>query len=991
MARTTSRTPRGLRTKVAPKRATIGGYTILRKERLERLEGSYLELEHERTGARHLHVECPDDNNSFAVFFPTVPKDSTGVAHILEHVVLAGSQRFPVRDPFFSMTRRSLATFMNAFTSADWTMYPFSSRNAKDFKNLLEVYLDATFFPRLDEDSFKQEGIRFEFEDPADPKSGLRYKGVVFNEMKGALATPQAAVQRVMGRSLFPGLTYEHISGGDPEHIPDLTWEQLRKFHAVHYHPSNAYFYTYGDQNLEQTLNKIEQNALSHFERIEVDTKIPDVKRFKKPVRANEPYPATPGEDNTRKAQALVAWVTVHTGDSFHLLAMKVLAEVLLGNAGSPLRKALIDSKLGTAMADGSGLQDDYREMVFGAGLKDIAAEDAEKVERVVLDTLEQLANNGVDSAQVDAAIHHLEFEKRERSNAGFPYALKVLFTCLAPYYYGGDPYDALNFDADLARLERDRKEGRFFETLIQTELLDNAHRGLLTVTPDEELEERKRRKELERLASIEATLTEEDKARIVEEAIRLKQDQEGKQDLSTLPTLELSDIPMKFEEVPSREAPVGKATSEFFPLPTNGVTYIDIRSDFAALSAEEKDLLPLFGRVLTQAGAAGQDYVEIAKRIASYTGGIGAAAQVQPLAGSEDYLQSFVISGKALDRNVKPFVELLTDLTAHLEVTPARLKEIIAEAATRLESSIAGLGFQFAILLAQSKLSSEGAINDRLQGIGMLHTMRRLAKLEEHELAAVANQLDKIRTKLFRKSAISVVVTCEESMIETLNGLLEKLDLALSDEEPKGVPDKPQPQKPVREARTAPLPVAFNVRTFKTVRYKDPDAPVLLVLANYLRDTFLHREIREKGGAYGAYAQASTGGGTFYLGSYRDPNIVRTYDTFDEAVRWVTDGEIEAEALKEAILGACGDVDPLESPDIKGRREAINRLTGFTREEREKFKKRLLSVTTDDLRRVAKSYLTVNRPIQATVAGPDLVEVARKERPELFEVVAPV
>jgi len=971
---------------------TIGGYTILRKERLDRLEGSYLELEHERTGARHLHVECPDDNNSFAVFFPTVPKDSTGVAHILEHVVLAGSQKFPVRDPFFSMTRRSLATFMNAFTSADWTMYPFSSRNAKDFKNLLEVYLDATFFPRLEEDSFKQEGIRFEFEDPADPNSGLRYKGVVYNEMKGALASPQAAAQKIVGETMFPGLTYSYISGGDPEHIPDLTWEHLRKFHAVHYHPSNAYFYTYGDQNLEQTLAAIEENALKHFNRIEVDTSIPDVKRFKKPVKAVEPYPATASEDNTRKAQALVAWVTVHTGDSFQLLAMRVLAEVLLGNAASPLRKALIDSKLGTAMADGSGLQDDYRESVFGAGLKDIAQEDAEKVERVVLDTLERLANDGVDQTQVDAAIHHLEFEKRERSNAGFPYSLKVLFTALAPYYYGGDPYDALNFDADLARLERDRKAGRFFENLIQAELLDNTHRALLTVVPDTELEERKRHKELERLAKIEASLTEADKARIVAEALRLKQEQDAKQDLSTLPTLELTDIPMKFEDVSSRDAKLGSAHVEFFPLPTNGVTYIDIRSDFSALTPDEKDLLPLFGRVLTQAGAAGQDYVEIAKRIASYTGGVGAAAQVQPLAAREDYLQSFMVSGKALDRNAKPFIDLLTDLTVHLEIETGRLKEIIAETATRLESSIANLGFQFAILLAQSKLNSEGAMNDRLQGIGMLHVMRNLAKLDESGLRDLVSRLDAIRKKLFRSDSITMVVTSEVSMIETLKGYLADFVAALPVAAGvNGAPVKPPPLDPVREARTAPMPVAFNVRTFKTVRYQHADAPVLLVLANYVRDTFLHKELREKGGAYGAYAQANTGGGNFYFGSYRDPNIIRTYDTYDRAVRWVIDSDIDPDALKEAILGACGDVDPLESPDIKGRREAINRLTGFTRAEREKFKQRLLSATAADLQRVAKAYLESPMPIQATVAGADLIDSARKERPDLFEVVAPV
>jgi presequence protease len=975
----------------SPSIGTIGGYTIRRRESLDRLEGAYVELEHDRTGARHLHIEAKDDNNAFAVFFPTVPSDSTGVAHILEHVVLAGSQRYPVRDPFFSMTRRSLATFMNAMTSADWTMYPFSTRNAKDFMNLLDVYLDATFFPRLSEDSFKQEGIRFEFEDPAHPASGLRYKGVVFNEMKGALASPQAAVQRAIGRTLFPGLTYAHESGGDPEDIPNLTWDQLRVFHAVHYHPSNAYFYTYGDQSLERTLEVIERNALSRFQRIDVDTSIPDVKRFTKPTAASVPYPITPGEDIKRKSQALVAWVTVPTADSFRLLAMKVLSEVLLGNAGSPLRKALIDSGLGTAMADGSGLQDDYRESVFGAGLKDIAAEDADKVQKVVFDTLERLADEGLDKAQVDAAIHRLEFEKRERSNAGYPYALKVLFTGLQSYYHGGDPYGALNLDADLDRLERARIEGRFFENLIRAELLANTHRALLTIVPDPELEERQRRKELDRLAAIETGLGDSDKQRIVAEALRLKADQEAKQDLALLPTLELTDIPMKFEDVPSRDTKLGAARIEFYPQPTNGVTYLDIRSDFSTLTPEDKDLLPLLSRVITQSGAAGQDYVQIASRIAAVTGGVGAAAQVQSLATQDDYLQSFVLSGRALDRNAKPFVELLTDLTARLEIDPKRLKEVIAEVATRLESSIAGLGFQFAILRAHSKLTSEGAINDQLQGIGMLHVIRRLARLEESELQDVIDKLGAIRTHLFRSGAIRVVVTSEEGMVDTLHTLLAGLVAALPTGATEGNTEKPKPLEFAPEARTAPVPVAFNVRIFKTVRYTHADSPALLVLANYLRDTFLHRELREKGGAYGGYAQAGIGSGTFYFGSYRDPNITRTYDVYDEAVKWVTDNEIEAEALKEAILGACGDVDPLESPDIKGRREATNRSTGFTREERERFKKRLLQVSADDLRRVARAYLTVAHPVQATVAGPELVEAARKERPELFEVVAPV
>src|ERR1700674_927790 len=454
-------------------------------------------------------------------------------------------------------------------------------------------------------------------------------------------------------------------------------------------------------------------------------------------------------------------------------------------------------------------------------------------------------------------------------------------------------------------------------------------HRALLTIERDPELEERKRRKELDRLAAIEASLTEAEKQRVVEEALRLKADQEAKQDLSALPTLELSDIPMKFEDVPSKNTTVKEAAIEFFPQPTNGITYLDIRSDFAALSLEEKELLPLFSRVLTQSGAAGQDYVQIAERIAAVTGGVGAAAQVQSLAAQEDYLQSFVLSGRALDRNAKPFVDLLTDLAVRLELEPKRRKEVIAEMATRLESSIAGLGFQFAILRAHSKLTSEGAINDRLQGIGMLHVMRRLAKIDEKDLGDLIKKLDTMRTRLFRAGAIRFVVTCEDQMIETLQPLLAGLVDALPPGAPKGPAEKPKPLEHAPEARTGPVPVAFNVRIFKTVRYTDPDSPALLVLSNYLRDTFLHRELREKGGAYGGFAQAGIGRGPFFFRSYSAPHIVRPYDVFDQAVTWVTDGDIEAEALKEAILGACGDVDPLESPDIKGRREATNRATG--------------------------------------------------------------
>ena len=595
------------------------------------------------------------------------------------------------------------------------------------------------------------------------------------------------------------------------------------------------------------------------------------------------------------------------------------------------------------------------------------------------------------DAPKFKSAGSRVGVDLWRRAQLGFPFALRLLFASLPAFLYDGDPLSALNFDADLERLEAARGQGRFFENLIRSELLDNRHRALLTIVPDTGLEERQRRAELDRLAAIESQLADSDRARIVADALRLKAEQDAKQDLSMLPTLELSDIPMKFEDVPSRDAGVRRARVEFYPQPTNGITYLDIRSDFSSLTAEQKDLLPLLSRALTQSGAAGQGYAEIAGRIASVTGGVGAAAQVQSLAEQDDYIQSFVIAGRALDRNAQAFIELLTDLVARLEVEPRRLKEVIAEITTRLESSLAGLGFQFALLRAHSKLSSEGAINDRLQGIGMLHTMRRLARLDEHALGDVISRLDEVRKLLFTAESLRVVVTCEESMVQPIEELLTGLVASLPDAVSNRHPIKLDALERGPEARTAPVPVAFNVRVYKTVRYTHADAPALLVLSNYLRDTFLHRELREKGGAYGAYSQAGIASGTFYFGSYRDPNIGRTYDIFDKALGWVTDGVIDEEALKEAILGACGDVDPLESPDIKGRREATNRVTGFTRRAREVFKQRLLQVTGDDLRRVTRVYLLAAPAVQTTVAGPDLIEAARTERPSLFEVVAPI
>jgi Zn-dependent M16 (insulinase) family peptidase len=348
---------------------SVSHYLIKRVVGLERIDSFFYELEHLKTGARHVHVSRMDAENTFSVAFKTVPQDSSGVAHILEHTVLCGSHRFPVRDPFFSMLKRSLSTFMNAFTASDWTMYPFSTQNHKDFFNLMDVYLDAAFFPKLDELSFKQEGHRLEIE--GDFKAGdpnrfhLVYKGVVYNEMKGAMSSPDQVMIRSVQKQLYPSTTYHFNSGGDPAEIPSLTYSQLKKFHRRHYHPSNAFFYTYGNFPLDDTLAFIHETVLRKFRRTTPHTEVPRQRRWRKPREGKFPYPLEASEDPSQKCQVCVAWLTADIKNSFDLLTLSLLEQILLGNSAAPLRKALIDSGLGSALCDGSGFDADNRDTLF--------------------------------------------------------------------------------------------------------------------------------------------------------------------------------------------------------------------------------------------------------------------------------------------------------------------------------------------------------------------------------------------------------------------------------------------------------------------------------------------------------------------------------------------------------------------------------------------------------------------------------------------------
>ena len=965
----------------------IGGYSVTRVEAYSQVQGWYLELLHTATGAKHMHIACPDDNNAFTVTFPTIPQDDTGVAHILEHIVLCGSEKFPVRDPFFSMLPRSLNTFMNAMTSSAWTTYPFSTRNQKDFFNLLEVYLDATFFPKIAEQAYKQEAWRFEFADGQDANTPLEYKGIVFNEMKGGMADAGSRLNQALGKAIFPDITYGNNSGGEPNAIPNLTWQNLKDFHATHYHPSNGYFYTYGNFPLEQTLETIEQNVLKRFSKLEKDWSIPNQPRFTAPRHTEVSYAIAPSEAGSKKAQVVMAWLTTPIFDAFHTLSFKVLQRVLLANAASPLRQALIESQLGSALADGTGYDGNSRETVFGVGLKDVALEDTEKVEALILQTLRDVVQNGVDQAAVDAAIHRFEIEAREVSNAGFPFAFRPAFEAIGAYLYGGDPFSALQFDSDLAKLQTERAKGHFFEGLIEKYLLENPHRVTVVLKPDPDLNTREEAEEKAKLEAIKASLTPEQTAQLLRDAAALETAQNAEQDFDVLPTLELSDVPMNFEDVPYSHETIHGATVGLFAQPTQGLTYLDFNVDFSGLSETQKAILPIFAFALTKMGAGGSSYFDMANRIEAGTGGIAAALGFRRAPDDLNQIrQSFAITTKTLHRNLEATFGILHDFLTSTQFDRAHLKNLLAMYKASLDNRVVSAGHIYAAKLAEAQLSSLGALRETIEGISHVRLARELATRDEAGLDRLIADFQSIIAALFRSNGARVCITTDQEQLEPVKTRMAALLAALPAHAPASSSALPPIHPPQARAISLATPVAYDVAAFSTVPFTHPDAPAFMALSEYLRNRYLHKEIREKGGAYGGFAAAAREDGLFLMLSYRDPHIKRTFDVFG-GVQQFLEQPFEKDALKEAILAACADLDPLSSPDTKGRSRFFNDLGGYTLALRAAFKQRLLETTEADLRRITKAYL--QNPKLAVVSSSEKIEEANSLMGGIFQVEA--
>ncbi len=957
-------------------------FELLQQRPIPALGLEAAEYLHPATGARHLHLGAKMPENIFLVALRTVPSDSTGVAHILEHTVLCGSERYPVRDPFFMMLRRSLSTFMNAFTSSDWTAYPFATRNRKDFGNLLGVYLDAVFFPRLDPLDFAQEGHRVEYEDPKNSETPLVYRGVVYNEMKGAMSSPSSQIWQALCRHLHPATTYRHNSGGDPAAIPELSHEALRAFHQRHYHPGNAIFMTFGDIPAKAHQTRFEEEVLRRFSRMEETIAVPAESRYRKPMAAEEAYTLSPEEEIQARSHHLMAWLLDSSSNPEQLGRAQFLAGILMDNSASPLLKALETSKIGTAPSSLCGLEDGQREMIFVCGLEGSEPDRAKDFEELVLSTLNQIAEEGVPKEQAEAVLHQLELRRREVGGDGFPYGLQLLLSCLPAALHREDALAMLDLEPVLEKLRQEIKNPDFVPKLVRELLLDNPHRLQLTMRPDPAMDRQRQEKEKTRLAALHRDLDEERHRQVAEQAQALAQRQMQQNDPEILPRLQLKDVPAETPEISPAgpTAKIGSLAAVRYACGTNGLVYQQLVADLPELNEEQQDLLPLYTFFLPEVGVNGIDYLAAQQRQAQISGGIGARHSIQGRMDDEQEVRGcLVLASSALVRHQSDMSGLLRETLeqARFDELP-RLQELLSVVRNRSEESMTDGGHHLAMAAAVSGMSPAAALAHRTGGLEGTRRLRALARLVEKpaELETLAERLQALHRTLQGGLMRALLVAEEEHLTVCEDGLAAHWPAAseaASSALPPALCDSPL--RLPRQRETAgqlwriDSQVYFCARAWPTVPAAHPDAAPLAVLGRFLQNGYLHRAIREQGGAYGAGAQQNSGIAAFCCFSYRDPRLAETLADFDEAIRWLAQTQHEPRQLEEAVLGVIAALDKPGSPAGEAKRDFHAQLFGSSPAHRRTFRERVLKTSVDDLQRVGREYLSPERASTAVVA----------------------
>lgn len=931
----------------------VHGFRVNSMSHIEEVNSDAYLMEHVKSGARLMYLDNDDDNKVFYICFRTTPDNSKGTPHIMEHSTLCGSRKYPLKEPFVELAKGSLNTFLNAITWPDKTMYPIASRNDVDFHNLMDVYLDAVFYPNClkNPQILMQEGWHYELENKDAP---LTYNGVVYNEMKGALSSPEAIMEDRAMEKLFPDTTYGVESGGDPEVIPTLSFREFTEFHRRFYHPSNSYIYLYGDMDIEKTLDYLDREYLSAFDRRNVDSMVKTQAPFSKRVSFTAPYGIAENEGTEGKAiHALYTAFNDHmsTMDS---LAFRILNYVLIDMDGAPLKQAVLDAGLGSDLSGSYG--DSYKQPVWIVEATGSEVDKQAAFADVVDSTLRSIALKGIDKNMLEAALNRTEFTARENDYQGRPKGLFYGVRAMDMWLYDRNPMDALRYIDDMNRL-RENLKTNYFENLLLRYVIKNPHQVLITMKPEKGLTEKMNRETAEKLASFKSSLSDEQLDKIMASTKALKERQasgETEEALKTIPLLSRKDLKRPVEEEVLEKENVSGVDHFHFQVHTNGITYVNFYFTLGNLKEEDIPYAILLSSLLRSLSTTKHSYTELARLSNAYTGGMSFALNgYGKVNDTSSYLPALTIRAKALTSKTDKLMDLLGEVINHTLFTDTkRLKELILQEKSEWDMSAFSRGHTLVMTRLTSYFSKGGEFAEQ-SGLSYYYFLADLVKHFDENKDALEEKLAAISKKIFTRSGLFFETIGEE---EEKKAVLSNLPLVLDDME-EGEKGEPHVYSFPPESRNEAFLTSGKVQyvakggNFKSHGFAYTGA--LRVMETILRYEYLWKKIRVLGGAYGAFTQFLRDG-TAILCSYRDPNLSETIKAYEELPAYLENLTLSDREMTKYVIGTMAADEIQLTPSMKGERAMVHYLSGNTRESRMKIRDEIINCQVEDIRKLA-------------------------------------
>lgn len=966
----------------------LKAYELVEKHPIEELESIAYLLKHKKSGARIALLSNDDENKVFNIGFRTPPQDSTGLPHILEHSVLCGSKKFPVKDPFVELVKGSLNTFLNAMTYSDKTVYPVASCNDADFQNLMDVYLDAVFHPNIyeKEEIFRQEGWHYELE---DIDGELTYNGVVYNEMKGAFSSADDVLEREIMAALFPDTPYGNESGGDPEVIPNLTWEQFLDFHKKYYHPSNSYIYLYGNMDMAEKLQWLDEEYLCAYDAVKIDSALPMQKPFEETREVILEYPISETEEETDNTYLSYNKVIATSLDRELYLAFQIIEYALLAAPGAPLKQAILDAKIGKDVM--SSYDNGILQPIFSIIAKNANTEQKDAFVTLIHQTLENLVHKGLDKKALEAGLNYYEFRYREADFGNYPKGLMYGLQAFDSWLYDENkPFIHLEALETFASL-RKRVESDYFEKLIQEYLLDNTHAAVVVVKPKKGLAQKKEKALAKKLADYKEGLSKEECERLIAFTEHLKEYQEEEspqEDLEKIPVLKLEDIDRNVRPFKNEELTIEDTKVLYHDYNTNGIVYLDMVFDITKLPEELIPYASILKNVLGYIDTENYSFGELFNEINRKSGGISSTLGVY--ANDTDETKNkmtYELKAKALEEQL-PFVftmlkEILTKSKLDDE---KRLYEILAQMKSRLQMALPSHGHSTAVTRATSYFSETSDFTDKTGGIAFYRVIEHLENNFEKEKEHLIAGLKGVCEYIFCPENLLVSVTCNRGVLDNLGEQLKVLQSCL------------RPAKPVNDIKAVNLTKKNEgFLTSSQVQYVAAAGNfkkagldytgALRVLKVILSYDYLWIQIRVKGGAYGCMS-GFTRNGNGYLTSYRDPNLRATFDVYRGCVDYLKNFAASDRDMLKYIIGTISDMDIPLTPSMAGQRSLTAYFTGVTEDRILKEREEVLSCTVDDIRKLADYIQAILDENAICVLGN---EALLKKEADLFGKLEPL